>query len=176
MNHILKKLQIAGAKKQDDPKPPVYKPPEMGELQYGASYSYAETLDLISDGPIAGVVNPQGDILEGLNILQGIYLDDTPVAIAIDNSPFNRLEAEVAQEYSMSLDSGENSGIKSLTNFCKALEQQPHDRVTALDFQGDNGIPEQYETVLSSENCPESATLFFMQFRDRFYRWGGHQC
>ena len=104
MNHILKKLQIAGAKKQDDPKPPVYKPPEMGELQYGASYSYAETLDLISDGPIAGVVNPQGDILEGLNILQGIYLDNTAVAIAADGGSYTRLEADAEEENSMALD------------------------------------------------------------------------
>ena len=54
MSHILKKLQVAGARKKKKPKPPIYKPPAMGELQYGASYSYAETLDLISDGPIEG--------------------------------------------------------------------------------------------------------------------------
>ena len=54
----------------------------MGDLQYGASYSYAESLDLISDGPIEGLVNQNGILVtEGLRILQGIYLDDTPVAV-----------------------------------------------------------------------------------------------
>ena len=140
MNHILKKLQIAGAKKQKKPKPPVYKPPEMGELQYASSYSYAETLDLISDGPIGGVVNPQGELLDGLNILQGIYLDNTPVAVGI-NTDFNRVEAAAAEEYSMGLSSGASTGIKSLTNFCKALGQQTQDMVSALNFQGSPGIP-----------------------------------
>lgn len=82
MKHLLKKLSIAGAgSKGSKPKPPIYKPPIMGELQYGASHSYAETLDLISDGPIEGIVNSNGELVDGLDILQGIYLDDTPVAI-----------------------------------------------------------------------------------------------
>ena len=83
MKHLLKKLSIAGAGlfSRDKPKPPIYKPPVMGELQYGASHSYAETLDLLSDGPIEGLVNSHGELVDGLNILQGIYLDDTPVAV-----------------------------------------------------------------------------------------------
>ena len=67
MSHILKKKAIAGGGKRQEQKPPVYKPPAMGDLQYGASYSYAETLDLISDGPIEGLVNQNGIVLkEGL--------------------------------------------------------------------------------------------------------------
>jgi hypothetical protein len=65
--------------------PPVYLPPQLGEHQYGASHSYAETIDLITDGPIEGLVNQNGLILDGGNILQGIYLNDTPVAVT-DNS------------------------------------------------------------------------------------------
>ena len=35
MKHLLKKLSIAGAGgKGSKPKPPIYKPPVMGELQY----------------------------------------------------------------------------------------------------------------------------------------------
>ena len=75
-------MQIAGGgKRRNEPKPPVYKPPVMGELQYGASFSYSEILDLISDGPIEGIVNRFGEVVDGLDILQGIYLDDTPVAV-----------------------------------------------------------------------------------------------
>ena len=81
MKHLLKKLSIGGGgKSKKKPKPPIYKPPVMGELQYGSSYSYAETLDLISDGPIEGIVNANGKIVDGLEMLQGIYLDDTAVA------------------------------------------------------------------------------------------------
>ena len=65
--------------------PPVYLPPQLGSQQYGASHSYAETIDLLTDGPIAGIVNQNGLICDGGNILQGIYLDDTPVAVT-DNS------------------------------------------------------------------------------------------
>ena len=164
MNHILKKLQIAGAKKQSDPKPPIYKPPEMGELQYGASFSYAETLDLISDGPIAGLVDSQGSILEGLNILQGIYLDDTPIAIAAaSNSSLTRLEAEAAEEYATPLDNAIATGITSLVNFCKALGQQSQPLVTLLDFQDAAGTnPYNYEKQLG-----DSANLLFIAFRDR---------
>ena len=64
MNHILKKIGIAGGGKSQKAKPPIYKPPIMGELQYGASYSYAETLDLISDGPIEGLVNSHGQVVK----------------------------------------------------------------------------------------------------------------
>ena len=65
--------------------PPVYLPPQLGSQQYGASHSYAETIDLLTDGPIAGIVNQNGLICDGGNILQGIYLDDTAVAVT-DNS------------------------------------------------------------------------------------------
>ena len=74
MSHILKKISVAGAGKGgNEPKPPVYKPPELGELQYGASHSFSETIDLLSDGPIEGIVDKDGHLLEGVRILQGIY-------------------------------------------------------------------------------------------------------
>ena len=83
MSHILKKIKVAGAGKgRNEPKPPIYKPPELGELQYGASHSFSETVDLISDGPIEGLVDRDGHLLKGLRILQGIYLDETPVAVS----------------------------------------------------------------------------------------------
>ena len=65
--------------------PPVYLPPKLGQHQYGASHSYAETIDLLTDGPIEGIVNQNGLLCDGSNILQGIYFNDTPVAVT-DNS------------------------------------------------------------------------------------------
>ncbi len=133
MSHILKKLQVAGARKKKKPKPPIYKPPAMGELQYGASYSYAETLDLISDGPIEGLVGPLGERLEGLSILKGIYLDDTPIAISNDitasaDAVLSETEEVAQQSRAMQVASADevaNTGTKSFRNFFRAITQQP---------------------------------------------------
>ncbi len=66
---------------------PVFRPPKLGEMQYGASYSFLETLDLISDGPIQGLVNKNGEVVNGEQMLQGIYLNETPVAVTQKNDP-----------------------------------------------------------------------------------------
>ena len=68
------------------PKPAVFKPPSLGNMVMASSYSFAETVDLISDGPIAGLVNGQGVVTNSQNILQGVYLDDVPVAITDSKS------------------------------------------------------------------------------------------
>ena len=85
MKHLLKKLSFSGGgKSKPKPKPAQLKPPVLGSIQIAASYSYAELLDLISDGPIAGLVNENGLLLPSKDILQGIYLDDTAVAVSND--------------------------------------------------------------------------------------------
>ena len=65
----------------------MYRPPKLGEMSYGASYSYLETLDLVSDGPIEGLVNQNGVKVNNKALLQGIYLDGTPVATTVN--PYN---------------------------------------------------------------------------------------
>jgi hypothetical protein len=76
---------IAGVARPSDAaasKGPIYRPPRLGDMQYGASFSFLETLDLISDGPIEGVVNQEGRLVnDDGDLLQGVYLDNTPVAI-----------------------------------------------------------------------------------------------
>ena len=106
MNHILKKIGIAGGGKSQKAKPPIYKPPVMGELQYGASHSYAETLDLISEGPIGGIVNSHGHVVDGLNILQGVYLDNTAVAVTNNSSSREVTISEFQRETIESFKSG----------------------------------------------------------------------
>ena len=155
MSHILKKLQVAGARKKKKPKPPIYKPPAMGELQYGASYSYAETLDLISDGPIEGLVGPLGERLEGLNILKGIYLDDTPIAISNDitasaDAVLSETEEVAQQSRAMEVASvGVASGTKSFRNFFRAITQQPSlstdGLLSAMTSAPDSGGYDPYE-------------------------------
>ena len=146
MKHLLKKLSIAGGGGSKKPKPPIYKPPVMGELQYGASFSYAETLDLVSDGPIEGLVNANGETVDGLKMLQGIYLDDTPVAITTDSprelNELTTLETETIETLNMQLDSTE--GVTFCSEFFQELKeatQRSSDgRITALNSSTAGGI------------------------------------
>ena len=115
-------MQLAGGgKRRSEPKPPIYKPPVMGELQYGASYSYSEILDLISDGPIEGLCNKYGKTMQGVGILQGIYFDDTPVAVTTGPDDIREsvtaAEEEVFEIMPSRLDDSEGTGIKNCQLF-----------------------------------------------------------
>jgi hypothetical protein len=80
MRHLIQKNQIAGAKrKKPKPKPAVLQTPEVGDFKSVASYSFSEIVDLISEGPIAGLVNQNGQYVKGENLFQAVYLDDVPI-------------------------------------------------------------------------------------------------
>jgi hypothetical protein len=83
MKHLFnKKILQGGGKSKPKPQPAVLRPPEIGNFQILNSYSVVEMIDLISDGPIEGLVNQNGQVLEdGQSILQGVYLDNTPVQV-----------------------------------------------------------------------------------------------
>ena len=49
---------------------------ELGKLE---STSFFKTIDLVSEGPIAGFCDYTGKLVSGKHILKGIYLDDIPV-------------------------------------------------------------------------------------------------
>lgn len=83
MKHLFKKMFIKGAgggKKPPKPKPAVLKPPPEMEYSMIQSFSVAEVIDLLSDGPIEGLVNQNGNPVSDSTLLQGIYLDNTPIA------------------------------------------------------------------------------------------------
>jgi hypothetical protein len=164
MKHLLKKLSIAGAGgKGNKPKPPIYKPPVMGELQYGASHSYAETLDLLSDGPIEGIVNAHGELVDGLNILQGIYLDDTPVAVTSESAKktnsLTSLEIETINSLNLELNS--SGGVSYLNKFFKELnntnDRSAAGRITALKFNNSAGVVD----IKEEEATPDANMIFF---------------
>jgi hypothetical protein len=99
MKHLLKKLSfVGGGKSKPKPKPAVLNPPVVGELKLASSYSYAETLDLISDGPIEGLVNKNGLLLDSVNLTQGIYLDDTVIQVSTENINNAVIAYEVKQD------------------------------------------------------------------------------
>ena len=79
MKHVNKKLLVRGAGKgAPKPKPAILNPPKLGGFKSISSYSVAEIIDLISDGPIDGLVDQNGALLEE-SIFKGIYLDNTPI-------------------------------------------------------------------------------------------------
>jgi predicted phage tail protein len=103
MKHVNKKLLVRGAGKgAPKPKPAILNPPKLGGFKSVASYSVAEIIDLISDGPIDGLVDQNGAILEE-SIFKGIYLDNTPIQNTENLNP--------AKSY----------GSLSITNLTKAI-------------------------------------------------------
>jgi|688.fasta_scaffold55404_4 hypothetical protein len=91
MNHfVYKNLSVlggAGGPKPPKPPPPPYlKPPKLGDLQAISAYEYTESIDLVSDGPIDGLVNPNGEYLDDIRLFEGIYINDVPIRQPIDAS------------------------------------------------------------------------------------------
>ncbi len=80
MRHINKKTIVEGAGlfSKPKPKPPILRPPKLAGFRQIASYAVAEIIDLISDGPIDGLVDQNGKLLSD-DIFKGIYLDNTPI-------------------------------------------------------------------------------------------------
>jgi len=89
MKHVNKKLLVRGAGKgAPKPKPAILNPPKLGGFKSISSYSVAEIIDLISDGPIDGLVDQNGAILQE-SIFKGIYLDNTPIQNTESLNPTN---------------------------------------------------------------------------------------
>ncbi len=94
MKHLLKKNKLTirgagGGSAGGAPAPPgpvavqmypaVLAPPLMGQTNYISSFSYAEIVDLISDGPIEGLINQDNKKVYGQDIFEGIFLNGVPV-------------------------------------------------------------------------------------------------
>jgi hypothetical protein len=79
MKHLHKKQSIRGAgKSKPKPQAAVLQPPKLGGFKAVASFSVAEIIDLISDGPIEGLVDQNGQLLSD-EVFKGVYLDNTPI-------------------------------------------------------------------------------------------------
>jgi predicted phage tail protein len=79
MKHLHKKQSIRGAgKSKPKPQAAVLQPPKLGGFKAVASFSVAEIIDLISDGPIEGLVDQNGQLLSN-EVFKGVYLDNTPI-------------------------------------------------------------------------------------------------
>ena len=98
MKHFELKNTLAGSKGgAPDPKPATLKPPKIGDYSVAASFSFSETIDLISDGPILGLTNEDGYVLDESSYLQGLYFNDIPVEVS--NNSFAGSEAELLNDF-----------------------------------------------------------------------------
>jgi hypothetical protein len=95
MNHFSKKYikGIVGAGKKGGggspplpPPPPTLKAPKLGDLQALSSYDYAESIDLVSDGEIDGLVGVNGEYIDNIRLFEGIYLNDVVIRQSIAKS------------------------------------------------------------------------------------------
>lgn len=102
MNHLSRKKKLYGAGKKPKVKPAVLSPPKIGDFQFGSSFSYMETLDLISDGPIEGLVDTKGNLLDESELSRGVYLDGTPVSVAVETDQDPESESSVGDDRSVS--------------------------------------------------------------------------
>ena len=96
MKHFEIKNTLAGAKGGSKPKPPTLNPPKIGDYSIAASFSYSETVDLISDGPIEGLSNSNGYVLTPASYLQGVYLNDVPVEQSNENFITRSVESQAS--------------------------------------------------------------------------------
>jgi hypothetical protein len=79
MKHLNKKQSIRGSgKDKPKPQPAILRPPKLGGFKSVSSFSVAEIVDLISDGPIEGLVDQNGQLLSD-EVFKGVYLDNTPI-------------------------------------------------------------------------------------------------
>ena len=97
MKHLLKKIKTRGAGGGDEAKvtPANLTPHKIGDHEFGSSFSISETIDLISDGPIEGLVDSEGTLLPASEISRGVYLNDVAIAIKSNQTPQTNYESTV---------------------------------------------------------------------------------
>jgi hypothetical protein len=139
MNHLSRKKKLYGAgSKKPEVKPAVLVPPKIGDFQFGASFSYVETLDLISDGPIEGLVDSKGALLRTNELSRGIYMDGTAVSVGVDTEEYLdsnfSAEDEVSTSKSISSFTNINTDSKGGASISERIINGPYKPIE-LNFQ-----------------------------------------
>tara|TARA_B110000483_G_scaffold128420_1_gene154046 strand:+ start:1209 stop:2828 length:1620 start_codon:yes stop_codon:yes gene_type:complete len=82
-NRLLKSFKGKGSDKEDaDVNYSLMSQPDGNVLR---STDFLSSLDLLCEGEIEGFVNPDGALVEGIDVLQGVYLNDVPI-LEVENS------------------------------------------------------------------------------------------
>ena len=93
-----KSISIQGAGGGKKPPVPKLLPPNSKDAK--RSTQTLEVIDLICEGPIAGIVDEDGNVVEGEHLGKGIYLNGTPIRDSQSNAfNFRRFLAEYKQGF-----------------------------------------------------------------------------
>jgi hypothetical protein len=92
MKHFLKKKDLCIKGFTLTQFPNVIAPLSLGKMNNLTSFTFAEIIDLLSDGPIEGLVNKFGDKLSDENLLEGVYFNEVPVK---ESSSTNKLSVPI---------------------------------------------------------------------------------
>lgn len=107
---------------------------------------------MISDGPIEGIVDPDGIVLDGIRLLQGIYLDDTPAAVSnrpSANEQITEIEIEAAEELNAQLNNNSTAAVTNIKRFFRELGEsdQRSDSALISNLQADPDVtPPNFES------------------------------
>lgn len=137
-----------GGSSPPPPAPPTLKPPKLGDLQALSSYDYSESIDLISDGEIDGLVNVQGKYVDNIGLFESIYLEDVVIRQPVDEN-----SSEVAFEYDLSFI---KTAIQNKFYLDGSFVDTLIDDVSS--FAGDNGSGISF-SLLTSKNAIASSIL-----------------
>jgi hypothetical protein len=158
MKHFEIKNTLAGAKGGGSkPKPATLNPPKVGDYSIAASFSYSETVDLISDGPIEGLSNSNGYVLNPESYLQGVYLNDVPVEESnesfISRSQQSQTSLIGSGQSSASFTGAMSGAFEIVDNFLEDNIVTPKtvlDRTQNSSYKWNNGNPSEIERLLGA--------------------------
>jgi hypothetical protein len=153
MSHFSKKyikgIIGAGSSRSSSPSlpsPPTLKPPKLGDLQALSSYDYSESIDLISDGEIDGLVNSHGRYVDNIGLFESIYLEDIVVRQPIDEG-----SSETVSEYDLSfIQTAIENKFYSNGSFVDTLVS------SVSNFTGNNGSGISFSFLGSKNTIAES--------------------
>ena len=158
MKHFEKKTLFAGAKGgggSTPPKPPTLKPPKIGSYKVGASYQFAEAIDLICDGPIEGLCNKYGKVLNSKELLQGVYLDNVPVQEPIKN--LSQVRVLDSQTYESAASSLFMENMNYLFGLFSSKSKEPLNNQKAITVDTIGGPP--------TKDCTKETTTSYIRYR-----------
>ncbi len=117
-------------KPPEPPRPPkvvqypnVLAPPQDGGLESIESYQYSEVVELLSDGPIEGLVNKNGIKVDGVNLFEGVYFNNTPVKETSDLNYdcfellSNHISSKLSDAWSKEIGSSYQFASSALSNY-----------------------------------------------------------
>ena len=123
--------------------PSVLTPPQNGGLETIESYQYSEVIELLSDGPIYGLVNKNGIKVNGANLFEGVYFNNSPVKETSDLN-YNSFEL--------------------LSNYISSIIDKSWQSSIGKEFQYSNSPTNISTNTFYVKTCSSQASLDFLNY------------